>query len=1099
MSLSGLDTLSPVNFKYLHDSNFVLNQNTFTTQQGLSLNLVNALSSCNDATVQNYSNIFLSDTIKSNDFGYVKLKQQLVLSFPTYLALSAFPDISSGTLYTTISSSPALSSRITFSRSLSDSLNTYFSFIDIDGVKCRISTIDTNNTKSLTVDTNTLSCYFATSTAGISASGADLFEYSLDGKGFLKLFFRTPNNRFYIIRKNGDTLSAVDAQIYGSLNSDIFATTYKTRQNVVLLNNYIYYDKHNIEDFKVNDTATIRDIPQNHLVYYNYESDLNFASGADVYVDFYKAKNVLSNDYYINDKLPFNPSVVQRKYTTILSKQNSETYNGDLQLNYNYYTKDYNFVADKTTKFVMPETLYPYKSINIDDSGLVNNGSYGGLTPVFSDKVYKDLNSNTNVVNYNEANGSYLCTWLYTDTAQLTSYWVDRYYFPKRITTNVAFSGTPNQIYTYTNAVSTYLNSNYPNSIVNYYDLRSSLTFEPSSTYLYSRIGNKYINKVVDTYPVAANTFTTYRFNSYETSNNDSITFDKNYGSFNLTPTNNDNSFTLSFDLITPNLSSINCSVIIGNNFDEGITIYKGGVNNIYTPGFFLITPTEITFCDKNYNHVFNLNLSAYIGAPYKILDIVNYGFDHKLKVLYYNLSNNYPGLLDFSIHNEIHSKVEFPTLVNIFADGILGKTYYNNTYVYYRYLAVNNNLVKFDYVNNALISNDVSSGLIVNGSVVSYNNNLVYLSGYRGVIVGDYGVSKIKDTVYFKNLSTNEEYATLSSYGDLVYDIIEYNNNLLVQTKQQVTMYDSLKRVVGTFATNTSAVSGFKIDVINDNYKPKLLSFFRTVSGRIGVAKYDMVDLQIESSSATSLSTYDMYYQEIINPTANTNALYFTPVNFSDISKVNKFGQGDIVIRTDLFSGNDYLNKTVSIVPATISRRTNQNLTLSFDSYQGQILLYNNGEIIKNISLSATGINQFIGSYYLNNTFGVGMPFIENRPSSQILDYDYASNFEISNFKVFGRTLSQDEVKFNYLKNSKIDSINFDVPCGTRNNTDTAISYNRYAIPGRKNNNVKIYIKNLDFSEYNQSILTSQIKTKLNSILPLNTDNVELIYINNE
>ena len=134
MSLSGLDTLSPVNFKYLHDSNFVLNQNTFTTQQGLSLNLVNALSSCNDATVQNYSNIFLSDTIKSNDFGYVKLKQQLVLSFPTYLALSAFPDISSGTLYTTISSSPALSSRITFSRSLSDSLNTYFSFIDIDGV-----------------------------------------------------------------------------------------------------------------------------------------------------------------------------------------------------------------------------------------------------------------------------------------------------------------------------------------------------------------------------------------------------------------------------------------------------------------------------------------------------------------------------------------------------------------------------------------------------------------------------------------------------------------------------------------------------------------------------------------------------------------------------------------------------------------------------------------------------------------------------------------------------------------------------------------------------------------------------------------------------
>ena len=39
----------------------------------------------------------------------------------------------------------------------------------------------------------------------------------------------------------------------------------------------------------------------------------------------------LSDNYFVNDKVPFDDSVVQRKYTSILSKQNSEKYNGDFQ------------------------------------------------------------------------------------------------------------------------------------------------------------------------------------------------------------------------------------------------------------------------------------------------------------------------------------------------------------------------------------------------------------------------------------------------------------------------------------------------------------------------------------------------------------------------------------------------------------------------------------------------------------------------------------------------------------------------------------------------------------------------------------------------
>ena len=1096
MSLSGLNTLSPVNFTYLHDKSLVINQNTFATQQGLNLNLVNALSSCKDNVIQNYSNIFLSDTIKANDFGYIKIKQPINLTFPTYLALSAYPSTTSNTLYTTISSNPALSSRITFSKSLSDDASTYFSFINIDGIKCRITTTDNFSAKSLTVDIASLSCYFATRTETISASGADLFEYSLDNKGFLKLFFRN-NNSFFIVRKVGDTLSAVDVLNTGPLSGDVFATTYTGKREVNFLNDFVYYQKDRVSDFALNEVATVKDVEQNHVLFYNYESDINFASGADVYVDFYKTKNVLSDNYFVNDKIPFADSVVQRKYTTILSKQNSEKYNGDFQLNYNYYTKEYSFLPDVATKFTLPATLYPYSSLNIDDSSLINNGSYGGQSPVFSDKVNKSLNYNINSVNFNEANGSYLCTWLYTDTAQLTSYWVDRYYNPKLISTSVAFSGASYQVFPYYNSLSSYFNKFYSNRDFSYYDVRSSLTFEPSATYYYSRIGNKYINKVLDTIPVYVDTFERYRFNSYS-NNTNNIQFSASYGSFILQPKDNNNSFTLSFDLLASNLSAVNCNVLVGNNFDEGITIYKGGLHNIYTPGFFMYTLDTLKFYDKNFNTIFTANLSAAIGAPYKILDVINYGFDHTIKILYQNLSNTYPGILDLNIHNKITSKVEFSSLAGIFGAGILSKTYQNSNFVYYRSVGVNNYLVKFDYINNTLISNDVTSGLTIQGSAVSYNNNLVYLSGYRGVIVGNYGVSKITDAVYFKNLSTNEEFLTLSTNRDRIYDIIEYNNSLLVQTKNVVTAYDSNKRTIGTFAVNTSAVSGFKIDIINDNYQPKLLSFFKNDKGNIGIAKYDFASKEIESVSATSLSAYDQFYQEVV-PSNLLQGPMFTPVNFSDINKINKFDKNDVVVRADIFSGNDYQNKAVSVEAIDLQPYTNQNITLVFNSPTGNIQFYNNGILKKNVSLSGVNITNFLTSHYMNNNFGVGIPYIDNTAASNIAPFDYASKLSINNLKVYSKSLNEDEVKFNYLANQIIDTVNFDIPQGTRNNTDTASSYNRYNIPGRKNNNVKIYIKNLDLSDYHQEIIKQKINEKLSSITPINTNDVQLFFINNE
>ena len=1358
--LSGFNDINPVTFVYEHDSDLLFNQGTFATQQGLSLNLINALSGCKDDTILNYSNIFLTDALPTNEIMYIKDISSGTLTFPTFLGLSAFPSISQSTRYTAISSNPALSSNITFTKSLSDTQATSFLFSDLNGLQCRISSIDNGQTKNLTYNFLTSACYFSTQTSYITSKNSDVFEYSLDDNGYLKLFFRNAtgsgaDNKFFIIRNvNPNSLSAVDATTTQFLSTtDIIGTVFRGVQNINFKNDFIYYNKSKIKDFIVNDSRTIPDIKQNYLLYYNYQSQFNFLTGSTAVVDFYKVKNVLSDDYYINDKLPFSfKDVVQRNYTTILSKQNSEIYNGNLQLNYNYYTKEFLFLPDVSTKFTLPKTLYPYSVINLDDSNLVNAGAYGGQSPVFSDKITKLLNLNTNVVNYNEANGIYLYSWLYTNTTQLSSYWLDRYYFPKKTTLNVAYSGIDNLSANYTSGLSAYLNVNYPTNDYAYYDIRSSLTLEPSATYYYSRIGEKYIDKVTNTFKKAVTSFAVYNINNVLQGNENSILYNKNgYGVFKLSP-DTDNSFTITFNLDCGNIDNINSNLLVGNNFDEGVSLYKSGAKNIFTPGFFINTLTGTDFFSTDNTYTFSVNVSAYVEAPIKVIDIINTGFDHVIKVLYLNLSNKTPGFLEFSIYNKIFNKYEFPSLANLFNDGdrinVFDKLYNGDSEIWYLIKPINgvNSIAKFDYLNNLLVSYDAAPAGDYN-SIVLFNNAVQTLSGYCGDILdGHIGVSKLDNTVFFKNLSTGVEFPTLSTDVGAIFDVITNDDKMYIQINGSVLTYDKFKRTYNSYFTNSLAMSGLKLDFINENYRTKLLSYSADINGIILIDRFDVetgvlegtyntgvlvdpiffnefyrptravyngiiangvinsnfttgsatnsnrqfvdslssvpikaflnftsddsnissiiacrvntrdgtvmpVDVTLSLSASysktilkstsgvfTNSSILSFNYQNIV-PNANysiicdraesislpitlsvdilngsffrgsfqnvvigasvigntlsgySNNLYAvsnlsltnklqvvglanvlslssdtstpvisactstinsitasrllnfynnaynpyiqitvipeltsfsptvtqfitlssqpipsniplsgvalqTPTNFTTIKKVNKFDEGDMVARLDLFSGNNYINKQTQIVP--FEANNSSQIVMSFDPNNGFLEIYNNAELIKSIPLSA---NTFYTSYFLNNNFGVGMPFINNKAASTLgTSYNsFPNNYGITNFVVYNRALNPDEVKFNYLKTQKIDAINFDIPQGTRNNTDTASSFNKFVIPGRKNNDVKIYIKNASLDKEGEDQLSSQLIGKLKNILPVNTSNIKIEYINYE
>ena len=83
----------------------------------------------------------------------------------------------------------------------------------------------------------------------------------------------------------------------------------------------------------------------------------------------------------------------------------------------------------------MIEPLWPYKTININDTKFIKNGAFGSSSPFFADKVKKLQNHKSRLVDYkgNDVsvnNGVYLCSWLYKPSHEDTPIWLDRYYYP---------------------------------------------------------------------------------------------------------------------------------------------------------------------------------------------------------------------------------------------------------------------------------------------------------------------------------------------------------------------------------------------------------------------------------------------------------------------------------------------------------------------------------------------------------------------------------------------------------------------------------------------------------------------------------------------
>jgi hypothetical protein len=334
----------------------------------------------------------------------------------------------------------------------------------------------------------------------------------------------------------------------------------------------------------------------------------------------------------------------QRNYYKIFTGTNQSGGYDKIHLGYEAVTSEIILKKNQTTYFHIP---FFSSTQTIQDSPLIGNGAIPGPIPALADRVLKKLGNYGNTSPWGTASersdGTWLCSWLYSPSTSDTPVWKDRYYNPGRLAYKEALNGEANF-------------TDYIKSEVLYYDVDSTLTFEPGVLYQYFHQGEITAQNTVKTFagedkkrlrldiddwscacsdasdPVdksiynnvvtidnLKNDWVVNLFDpgfidrsSLSFNNNDLIDCKINFNSsYNL-----ENEFTLSLWVNNPDWSQATSTQLIGN-FNKGG--YGISYNNLYYNPYFVIpenTYGHLFYCNQEGTVYYDKNIQRILGVP---------------------------------------------------------------------------------------------------------------------------------------------------------------------------------------------------------------------------------------------------------------------------------------------------------------------------------------------------------------------------------------------------------------------------------------------------------------------------------------------------
>ena len=786
-----LSALSPLYFKDSDEKLEFINKDKFTLQ-GLNLVTYNINQSANDSFIKNYSvNNLIKDKNSNEIFNLTnKIDTQ---DLNTKLNFKATQSTLSATFFLqAITTNDDKESPAKFNIDAKNLNGTKFLVDFVNKDFCTVSFFDGKIPKFLYDASRDALVFKFLNTENLPLTSFYYFNYFYDSESKkLRLYkndnvvttvttLLTTNSQAISTGSDGyqlfvNTVLSAEIDSIGLLpaNTDrLLNGTIGVGNEIKLLNNdnidqFIYYD---FQDNYRLSNDTVSGVKYDFLTYYTYSNvitgDKNYAN-----LKFFNLKNHISNDNIAyggplenrDDDFEYRG----REYQNFTNQKSKETDYDNISLNYTFFDKEYKIGSKDYTAFTLPGDLFPFRKININDTGLATNGSFAATSPYFSDKVFKLTDKNKNKlqdsfiedqeflvlqddvslfvlqsgdllgfesINDTQSNdifGDYLCTWLKGDGVT-KGIWFDRYYLPKDNSYTVSFSGNSN-IFDTTTQAAEYFKNNETDLV--YYDLKSNLTFEPSASYGYQRINKKQINAYIDGQKdkLIKDSFS-IQTSAVQVQNVDEVNLNDTKGYDNIDIESIPNrDFNIGFELELDSLSSLDSFQLAGNLYEDGFALKN---NFFFTP--FIFIP------QGNVLHIYDNNLKLLRSNTYTDTENI-------LDVLYLEQNNNIVLVCD----NKLIKTNYFGEILNerYPADGgtnsdlileiiksYLSKTYhgYNNVFFITNQYLTNNKIINLDLNNLIPVENTVLQQQYLSDPLSAFSQSIVpTITGSYRFLVG--------------------------------------------------------------------------------------------------------------------------------------------------------------------------------------------------------------------------------------------------------------------------------------------------------------------------------------------------------------------------
>ncbi len=341
-------------------------------------------------------------------------------------------------------------------------------------------------------------------------------------------------------------------------------------------------------------------------------------------------------------------------------------------------------------------------------------------------------------------------------------------------------------------------------------------------------------------------------------------------------------------------------------------------------------------------------------------------------------------------------------------------------------------------------------------------------------------------------------------------YYIIHNKNKISKFTKDRIPIYTiEIKNTSTNYfydigVSTNSNIELIKIDFVRE-YTPNGLNYYPIVLANVDTSK-ELLLMKLDEVAALSsnaenyLLTLPVFLkdQNGNNLTGefldydNPNRVNYNLTNYEYLK--NRYANNNemifkIILKNE-FNNEDYYNISIPI-STELFVTEKHHFTFKLDSINGIITILLDGKIIATEYIKP-------GQYLFQNVFyegmSIGNTYYSNRST---LDnylkqsgYYYCNNFEVDQFKIYNKILTDNEINFLILDKIEVDDLVVSLPTGQRNALDCIERQFKLDVGGSKSNKFNLIIKN---SGIVNPLLKEQmiqiLKEKLSKYIPATSE----------